>query len=52
MIAADLIASIQAKLTHDSRALAEAEPKALRSRPQHVAARLTRRQRRLRIDMH
>ena len=52
MIAADLIAWTQTMLVHDTPALANAEPKTLRYRLLHVAARLTRGQRRLwlRID--
>jgi Transposase DDE domain group 1 len=54
MIAADLIAWTQTMLIHDNPALARAEPKTLRYRLLHVAARLTRGQRRLwlRIDRH
>jgi Transposase DDE domain group 1 len=47
MIAADLVAWTQTMLVHDSPALAQAEPKTLRYRLLHVAARLTRGQRRL-----
>jgi hypothetical protein len=46
MIAVDLLAFAQTLLLHDSD-LALAEPKALRYRLLHVAARLTRGQRRL-----
>jgi Transposase DDE domain group 1 len=51
MIAADLVSWMQTTLLHDT-ALATAEPKTLRYRLLHVAARLTRGQRRtwLRID--
>jgi hypothetical protein len=54
MIAADLIAWTQTMLVYDIPALAKAEPKTLRYRLLHVAARLTRGQRRLwlRIDRH
>ncbi len=54
MIAADLIAWTQTMLVHDVPALAKAEPKTLRYRLLHVAARLTRGQRRtwLRLDQH
>jgi hypothetical protein len=45
MIAVDLIAWTQTMLVHDSPALAKAEPKTLRYRLLHVAARLTRGQR-------
>jgi hypothetical protein len=53
MIATDLVAWAQTMLLHDSP-LAKAEPKTLRYRLLHVAARLTRGQRRtwLRIDRH
>jgi Transposase DDE domain group 1 len=53
MIAADLIAWTQTILLHDT-VLARAEPKTLRYRLLHVAARITRGQRRvwLRIDRH
>ena len=53
MIAVDLLAFAQTLLLHDT-ALARAEPKSLRYRLLHVAARLTRGQRRLwlRIDRH
>jgi Transposase DDE domain group 1 len=53
MIAVDLLAFAQTLLLHDS-GLARAEPKALRYRLLHVAARLTRGQRRvwLRLDRH
>jgi Transposase DDE domain group 1 len=53
MIATDLLAFAQTMLLHDT-ALARAEPKTLRYRLLHVAARLTRGQRRrwLRIDRH
>jgi hypothetical protein len=53
MIAVDLLAFAQTLLLHDT-SLARAEPKALRYRLLHVAARLTRGQRRLRlrIDRH
>jgi hypothetical protein len=46
MIAVDLLAFAQTLLLHDS-GLARVEPKALRYRLLHVAARITRRQRRL-----
>jgi hypothetical protein len=54
MIAADLIAWTQTMLVPDNPALAKAEPKTLRYRLLHVAARLTRGQRRLwlRLDRH
>jgi adenylosuccinate lyase len=53
MVAVDLLALAQTLLLHDT-ALARAEPKTLRYRLLHVAARLTRGQRRLRlrIDRH
>ena len=53
MIAVDLLAFAQTLLLHDTD-LASAEPKALRYLLLHVAARLTRGQRRLwlRIDHH
>jgi hypothetical protein len=53
MIAVDLLAYAQTLLLHDT-GLARAEPKTLRYRLLHVAARLTRGQRRrwLRIDQH
>lgn len=53
MIATDLLAFAQTLLLHDT-GLARVEPKALRYRLLHVAARLTRGQRRLwlRIDQH
>jgi hypothetical protein len=53
MIAVDLLAFAQTMLLHDT-GLARAEPKTLRYRLLHVAARLTRGQRRLwlRIDQH
>jgi len=53
MIAVDLLAFAQTLLLHDT-ALARVEPKTLRYRLLHVAARLTRGQRRLwlRIDRH
>ena len=53
MIAVDLLAWTQTLLLHDTP-LARAEPKTLRYRLLHVAARLTRGQRRrwLRIDQH
>jgi hypothetical protein len=53
MIAVDLLAFAQSLLLHDTD-LARAEPKTLRYRLLHVAARLTRGQRRLRlrIDRH
>ena len=53
MIAVDLLAFAQTLLLHNT-VLARAEPKALRYRLLHVAARLTRGQRRLwlRIDRH
>jgi hypothetical protein len=52
MLAVDLLAWIQTTLLHDVAALARAEPKTLRYRLLHVAARLTRgaRQLRLRLD--
>jgi hypothetical protein len=52
MLAVDLIAATQHLLLHGD--LAKAEPKTLRYRLLHVAARLTRGQRRrwLRIDQH
>jgi Transposase DDE domain group 1 len=54
MIAVDLVAWTQTLLLHDNPAFAKAEPKTLRYRLLHVAARLTRGQRRiwLRIDRH
>jgi Transposase DDE domain group 1 len=54
MIAVDLLTWAQTMLLHDAPALAKAEPKTLRYRLLHVAARLTRGQRRLwlRIDRH
>jgi hypothetical protein len=53
MIAVDLLAFAQTILLHDT-ALARAEPKTIRYRLLHVAARLTRGQRRLwlRLDQH
>jgi hypothetical protein len=53
MIAVDLLAFAQTILLHDT-ALAHAEPKTIRYRLLHVAARLTRGQRRLwlRLDQH
>jgi hypothetical protein len=53
MIAVDLLAFAQTLLLHDT-GLARAEPKALRYRLLHVAARLTHGQRRvgLRLDRH
>jgi hypothetical protein len=53
MIAVDLLAYAQTLLLHDT-GLARAEPKTLRYRLLHVAARLTHGQRRrwLRIDQH
>jgi hypothetical protein len=53
MIAVDLLAYAQTLLLHETE-LARAEPKTLRYRLLHVAARLTRGQRRLwpRIDQH
>jgi hypothetical protein len=53
MIAVDPLAVAQTLLLHDT-SLARAEPKTLRYRLLHVAARLTRGQRRLwlRIDQH
>ena len=53
MIANDLFAFTRSLLLHDT-ALARAEPKTLRYRLLHVAARLTRGQRQLslRIDQH
>ena len=52
MLAVDLLAWTQTTLLHDVAALAKAEPKTLRYRLLHVAARLTRggRQLRLRLD--
>jgi hypothetical protein len=54
MLAVDLIAWAQTILLHDHPALSRAEPKTLRYRLLHVAARLTRggRRLRLRIDRH
>jgi hypothetical protein len=49
MIAVDLIAFAQTIVLHDQPDLAKAEPKTLRYRLLHVAARLTRGQRRLRL---
>ena len=48
MIAADLLAFAQTLLLHDT-GLARVEPRTLRYRLLHVAARLTRGQRRLRL---
>jgi hypothetical protein len=52
MLAVDLIAWTQTILLHDAATLAKAEPKTLRYRLLHVAARLVRggRRRRLRLD--
>ena len=54
MLAVDLIAWAQTILLHDQPTLAEAEPKTLRYRLLHVAARLVRggRRLRLRLDRH
>jgi hypothetical protein len=54
MLAVDLLAWTQTILVHDVPALARAEPKTLRYRLLHVAARLTRggRRFRLRLDRH
>jgi hypothetical protein len=54
MLAVDLLAWTQTILLHDQPALTRAEPKTLRYRLLHVAARLTRggRRLRLRIDQH
>lgn len=54
MLAVDLIAWAQTILLHDQPALARAEPKTLRYRLLHVAARLVRGQPRLRLrpDRH
>ena len=54
MIAVDLIAWTQTMLLHDQPALARAEPKTLRYRMLHTAARLVRggRRLRLRLDQH
>ena len=49
MIAVDLIAWAQTILLHDQPELARAEPKTLRYRLLHVAARITRGQRRIRL---
>jgi hypothetical protein len=51
MLAVDLIAWAQTILLHDHPALAKAEPKALRYRLLHVAARLVRGGRRLRLRL-
>lgn len=51
MLAVDLIAWAQTILLHDQPALARAEPKTLRYRLLHVAARLVRGQRRLRLRL-
>jgi hypothetical protein len=51
MIAVDLITWTQTMLLHDQPALARAEPKALRYRLLHVAARLVRGGRRLRLRL-
>ena len=51
MIAVDLLAWTQTMLLHDQPALARAEPKALRYRLLHVAARLVRGARRLRLRL-
>ena len=54
MLAVDLLAWTQTILLHDHPALARAEPKTLRYRLLHVAARLIRggRRLRLRLDRH
>jgi Transposase DDE domain group 1 len=54
MLAVDLLAWTQTVLLHDHPTLARAEPKTLRYRLLHVAARLVRggRQLRLRLDQH
>jgi Transposase DDE domain group 1 len=54
MLAVDLLAWTQTILLHDHPALAKAEPKTLRYRLLHVAARLVRggRRLRLRLDRH
>jgi hypothetical protein len=49
MIAVDLIAWAQTLVLHDQPALAKAEPKTLRYRLLHTAARITRGQRRIRL---
>lgn len=51
LMAIDLIAWTQTTLLHDDPALARAEPKTLRYRLLHVAARLVRGQRRLRLKI-
>jgi hypothetical protein len=51
MLAVDLLAWTQTMLLHDQPALARAEPKALRYRLLHVAARLVRGGRRLRLRL-
>jgi hypothetical protein len=51
LMAIDLIAWTQITLLHDDPALAKAEPKTLRYRLLHVAARLVRGQRRLRLKI-
>lgn len=51
LIAIDLLAWTQTILLHDDAVLAKAEPKALRYRLLHVAARLVRGQRRLRLKI-
>jgi Transposase DDE domain group 1 len=51
LTAIDLIAWTQAILLHDDPALARAEPKALRYRLLHVAARLVRGRRKLRLKI-
>jgi hypothetical protein len=51
MLAVDLISWAQTLLLHDTPALAKAEPKTLRYRLLHVAARLTRGGRRLRLRL-
>jgi hypothetical protein len=51
MIAADLLAFTQSIVLHDIPELAKAEPKTLRYRLLHVAARITRGQRRLRLRL-
>jgi hypothetical protein len=52
MIAVDLLAWIQTILLHDQPALTRAEPKTLRYRLLHTAARLVRGGRRLRLRLH
>jgi len=51
MLAVDLLAWAQTILLHDHPALARAEPKTLRYRLLHVAARLVRGSRRLRLRL-